>query len=51
MCEKNYPDQWLIIEALEARTTKDNLRQIDDLAVIETCADGEQTIDRYRDLH
>jgi len=48
---KNYPDQWLIIEALEAHTSKDLLRKVDDLAVIESCADGNQAISRYRDIH
>lgn len=48
---KKYPDQWLIIEALEAHTTKENIRQIGDLAVIETCADGDQAMARYRELH
>ena len=48
---KNYPDQWLIIEALEAHTTDSNIRQIDDLAVIETCDDGNQAMSRYRELH
>lgn len=47
----NYPDQWLIIEALEAHTTEDTLRRIDDLAVIETCADGDRAMARYRELH
>ena len=48
---KNYPDQWLIIEALEAHTTDSNIRHIDDLAVIETCDDGNQAMSRYRELH
>ena len=48
---KNYPDQWLIIEALEAHTTPDNQRKLDSLAVIETCTDGDQAMERYRNLH
>lgn len=35
-----YPDQWLVIEALEAHTV-DNQRQLDRIAVIETCRDGK----------
>ena len=34
-----YPQQWLIIEALEAHTTDEHRRILDRLAVLETCAD------------
>ncbi len=46
-----YPDQWLIVEALEAHTTPDNQRIPDRLAVIETCPDGNSAMQRYRELH
>jgi hypothetical protein len=46
-----YPDQWLIIEALEAHTTVDNQRMLDRLAVTETCTDGNSAMQRYRALH
>lgn len=46
-----YPDQWLIVEALEAHTTSDNQRVLDRLAVIETCPDGRAAMERYRCLH
>ena len=46
-----YPNQWLIIEALEAHTTPDNKRQLDRLAVIERCPDGKEAFQRYRRLH
>jgi hypothetical protein len=46
-----YPDQWLVVEALEAHTTIDGRRLLDCLAVIETCADGNSTMQRYRQLH
>lgn len=49
--QKYYPSQWVIIEALEARTTDKKQRKIDNLAVIETCLDGDQALARYRDLH
>jgi hypothetical protein len=48
---KAYPDQWLIVEALEAHTTSDNKRQLERLAVIERCADGKEAFQSYRRLH
>ena len=46
-----YPNQWLIIEALEAHTTPDNRRQLDKIAVIERCPDGSAAMHSYRFLH
>jgi hypothetical protein len=46
-----YPQQWLIIEALEAHTTLDNQRQLDSVAVIESAPDGNTAMQRYRHLH
>ena len=46
-----YPDQWLIIEALQAHTTPDSQRILDRLAVIETVSDGKTAFQRYRELH
>jgi len=48
---KAYPNQWLIIEALEARTMPDNRRWLGRLAVIESCPDGKAALQRYRHLH
>lgn len=48
---KIYPDQWLIIEALEAHTINENRRQLDDIAVIEHCDNGASAMQSYRDLH
>ena len=48
---KAYPNQWLIIEALEAHTDPDNLRHFDRLAVVEKCEDGSMAMKRYRELH
>ncbi len=45
-----YPDQWLVIEALEAHT-RDRQRILDRIAVIETCADGKAAMTCYRQLH
>lgn len=48
---KAYPHQWLIIEALEAHTTPENQRILERLAVIETCSEGSEAMQRYRQLH
>ena len=45
-----YPDQWLIVEALEAHTL-DNQRHLEQVAVIEQCPDGATALQRYRQLH
>jgi hypothetical protein len=45
-----HPDQWLVIEALEARTVG-NRRIFDRIAVIDTCPDGRTTMKRYGELH
>jgi hypothetical protein len=47
-----YPDQWLIIEALEAHTTEENRRIIDKIAVVDTfMADNNQALLQYVQLH
>lgn len=46
-----YPDQWLVVEALEARTTPDSRRQLDQMAVIERCPNGIAAMQTYRRLH
>ncbi len=48
---KVYPNQWMVIEALEAHTTPDHQRHLDRLAVIEPCTDGSAAFDRYRRYH
>ncbi|MBI3762535.1 MAG: hypothetical protein HY260_11835 [Chloroflexi bacterium] len=47
---KTYPEQWLVIEALEAHT-EGQRRLIDKIAALETCADGAAAMRRYRELH
>jgi hypothetical protein len=49
--QKAYPDQWLIIEALEAETDPNNQRQLTKIAVIERCLDGSIAMQGYRRLH
>ena len=46
-----HPDQWLVIEALEAHTTPDRQRVLDRLSVIDTCTDGAAAFQAYRRLH
>ena len=48
---KAYPDQWLIIEALQAHTTSDSRRILDKIAVIEHPANGNAAMQNYRQLH
>lgn len=47
---EKYPEQWLIIEALEAHTEGEQ-RRLDQIAVVETCPDGSSALQRYRQLH
>ena len=46
-----YPDSWLLVEALEAHTTPDKRRIIERLAVIEPFDDFFQAMDAYKHLH
>lgn len=45
-----HPDQWLVIEALEAHTIESR-RIFDRVAVIDVCPDGRTTMKRYGELH
>ena len=45
-----YPDQWLVIEALEAHTEQ-RQRILDRIAVVETCPDGRSAMHCCRELH
>ena len=44
-----HPDQWLLIEALEAHTA-DHRRVVDRIAVLEVCPDSATALQRYREL-
>ena len=46
-----YPNEWLIIEALQAHTTPDNHRHLNKIAIIERCIDGNTALQSYRCLH
>jgi len=47
---KAYPNQWLVIEAIEAHT-EENRRLLDQIAVVETSADGAAALQVYERLH
>jgi hypothetical protein len=44
-----HPNQWLLIEALDART-EDHRRVVEQMTVLEVCPDGGAAFRRYRDL-
>jgi hypothetical protein len=47
---ETYPEQWLVIEALEAHTA-DSQRWLDQIAVVESCPNGAVAMQNYRRLH
>ncbi len=46
-----YPDQWLVVEALEAHSTPDHHRQLDRMAVVEKYPDGSSAMKGCRKLY
>lgn len=48
---KQYPDTWLLIEALEAHTTDEKRRIVENLIVIEQYADFFNAMSAYKELH
>jgi hypothetical protein len=46
-----YPDQWLIIEALQAHSTPDHRRILEKVSVVEQSTDGSAAMRSYRSLH
>lgn len=46
-----YPNEWLIIEAIEAETTPTHQRNLKQIAVIERCSDADNALKSYRRLH
>lgn len=47
---KSFPGQWLLLEALKAHTEND-MRILEQLAVVDTFPDGETAMKRYASLH
>ncbi|MBN1310098.1 MAG: hypothetical protein JXB30_01680 [Anaerolineae bacterium] len=46
-----YPDQWLVIEALQAHTTPDKHRVLDKITVVDHADDGSTAMSIYHQLH
>lgn len=46
-----YPDSWLLIEAIEAHTTPEKRRIVDHLAVIDHFGDFFAAMNTYKRLH
>ena len=46
---ESFPDQWLLVEAIESHTTPDSFRVPDRIAVMEHCSDGLSAMYAYRD--
>jgi len=46
-----YPDQWLVVEGLEAFTSPEKRRIFKKLSVIEQCPDGLTAFHVYADFH
>ena len=47
---RHYPHQWLLVEALLARSMAGK-RQVDELAVVDAFTDGETALRSYLKLH
>ncbi len=48
--QQAYPNQWLVIEALEAHT-EDSQRHLDSISVLESCSDGKSAFQIYQRFH
>lgn len=48
---QSYPEQWLLIEALQAHTDNTQQRHLDQIAVLEQCSNGMDAMNKYRELH
>ena len=46
---RQFPEQWVVLEALQAHTD-DHVRQLDDLAVIDSFANGREAMKRQHEL-
>ena len=46
-----YPDVWVLVEALQAHTTEDKFRVVEEWSVIEQSADFYEAFDFYKQLH
>ncbi len=48
---KTYPDQWLVIEAVQAHSDEQHRRLLDEIAVVEVTRDGSAALQSYQKLH
>jgi len=48
--QQTYPDQWLVIEAVQAHSEAGQ-RILDKISIVETCPDGSEAFQRYRNWH
>jgi hypothetical protein len=48
---QTFPEQWIVVEALNAHTDSLGNRVINDFSVIEQCSDGTVAFNKYRELH
>ena len=46
-----YPDVWVLVEALQAHTTEDKYRVVEEWSVIEESSDYYDAFCLYKDLH
>ena len=47
---ERYPHQWLLVEAIQARSGADR-RVVEELAVVDPFADSASALRRYNELH
>ncbi|MGO1369643.1 hypothetical protein, partial [Senegalia sp. (in: firmicutes)] len=47
---KNYPNKWLLFEAIES-SSKDGKRIIEDLSVINSFDDSRKALEQYSEMH
>ena len=46
-----YLNKWVVIEAIEAHSTPENIRYVEDVSVIRKCDEGSEAMSEYRRLH
>jgi hypothetical protein len=48
---QTFPNEWLVVEALNAHTTPNGRRHLDSIEVVKHCKDGISAMQIYRRLH
>lgn len=49
--QQKYPNQWVIVEALDAYTSHDQKRNLVKMSVLEQCYDGADAYKKYLEIH